>query len=239
MDCMDGMAQFPDKFFDLCITDPPYGIGLEYGCFDDTKDNLKAFIDKFMPEILRVSKRALITCGNANMHLYPKPNWTLAWVSDAGVGSGPWGFSCWQPILAYGKDPFSASGKGRRPDIFVSNEPSDKTVTFHPCPKPLKTWKKILLRGSVLPTDKILDPFTGSGTSAIACHQLQRQFWGFELDPDYFKAATERLNKVKAQVSMTELIEQVIPEQVAQVSMTELIEQVIPEQVTIGGEHEH
>ena len=204
MDCMDGMAQFPDKFFDLCLTDPPYGIGLEYGCFDDSKENLKMFIDKFMPEILRVSKRALITCGNANMHLYPKPDWTLAWVRDAGVGSGPWGFSCWQPILAYGKDPFLQNKLGRRPDIFVSNEPSDKSVTFHPCPKPLKTWTKFLLRGSVAKTDKILDPFTGSGTTAIACHNHQRQFWGFELDEDYFKAATERLNKAKAQVDIFE-----------------------------------
>ena len=202
MDCMDGMAQFPDKYFDLCLTDPPYGVGVEYGCFDDTKENLKSFIQIFMPEILRVSKRVLLTCGNANISLYPTPNWTLAWVCEAGSGSGPWGFSCWQPILAYGKDPYLQNGKGRMRDIFMSNETSDKNITYHPCPKPQKLWEKILLRGSINESDKILDPFTGSGTTAIACHNLNRDFTGFELNEDYYKAATERLEAVKAQLRL-------------------------------------
>ena len=205
MDCMDGMAQFPDKFFDLCITDPPYGVGVKYGCFDDTQVNLREFVSKFMPEILRVSKRALITCGNVNMSLYPRPDWTLAWVCEAGAGSGPWGFSCWQPILAYGSDPYLAGGLGRRPDILKSTEAADKSLKFHPCPKPIELWRRMVLRGSVIKSDKILDPFMGSGTTAVACHELGRECWGFELDPDYYKAASERLAKAKAQVSMMEL----------------------------------
>ena len=204
------------KKADMVFTDPPYGIGLEYGSFDDTKENLRAFIEKFMPEILRVSKRALVTCGNGNAHLYPVPDWTLAWVIEAGAGANKWGFTCWQPILAYGKDPYLTNRKGLRPDIFLSNEPADKTVSFHPCPKPLKTWKKFLLRGSISEKDKILDPFTGSGTTAIACHQLKRQFWGFELDAEYYKNAVERISKVKAQIDIFEAAEMPKIEQVGE-----------------------
>ena len=90
---------------------------------------------------------------------------------------------------------------------------------IHPTQKPIALYKW-LLSNYAKPGDKILDTHVGSASSLIACHQAGFQYWGFELDPDYYKAATERLNKAKAQVSMTELIEQ-----------------VIPEQVTIGGEY--
>ena len=209
MDCVEGMKQFPDKFFDLCITDPPYGVDIEYGCFDDSKQNLKRFISEFMPEILRVSKTAIITCGNGNQHLYPEPTWTLAWVIKAGAGQSKWGFTCWQPILAYGDDPIRKHKKYALPDIIEMKSLHSEPMfsTNHPCPKPLNFWEKLMLRASPLRTDKILDPFTGSGTTALACHNHQREFWGFELDTDYYNAATERLNKAKAQVTFDELIQ--------------------------------
>jgi len=72
MDCVEGMKQYPDGYFDLCLTDPPYGIDLGYNSFDDSDENLKKFISVFMPEILRVSKRALITCGTKKHTLLSK-----------------------------------------------------------------------------------------------------------------------------------------------------------------------
>jgi site-specific DNA-methyltransferase (adenine-specific) len=50
-----------------------------------------------------------------------------------------------------------------------------------------------------------LDTHVGSASSLIACHQLGFQYWGFELDPDYYKAASERLERAKAQVSMMDI----------------------------------
>jgi hypothetical protein len=146
-----------------------------------------------IPEISRVCKRVLITCGVANIGLYPNPDWILLWVSSAGIGSGKWGFCCWQPILAYGKDPYLENNMGRRPDVIFSNEKAP--ITDHPCPKPIKLWKSLLLRGSVKESDIILDPFMGSGTTALVAKQLGRDYIGIELNEAYIKLAEERLSR--------------------------------------------
>ena len=83
---------------------------------------------------------------------------------------------------------------------------------FHPTQKPIKLYKWLLAKYAK-DGDKILDTHVGSASSLIACHQMGFEYWGFELDPDYFNAATERLNKAKAQVSMAELVENPTVEQ--------------------------
>jgi site-specific DNA-methyltransferase (adenine-specific) len=77
---------------------------------------------------------------------------------------------------------------------------------IHPTQKPIALYKW-LLSNYAKPGDKILDTHVGSASSLIACHQMGFEYWGFELDTDYFNAATKRLEAVKAQVSLTELIE--------------------------------
>jgi len=197
-DCIGekGIRILPDESIDLTLTDFPYGNGTDYGSYyEDTQNNLQELIIKVMPEILRVSKRALITCGVANIQLFPKSDWILAWVSIAGIGSGKWGFCCWQPILAYGKNPFLQAGLGRRPDIIMWQGKTEKVE--HPCPKPLKLWEKILLKGSINEGDIILDPFIGSGTTAIACKRLNRRYIGYEISKEYCQIAKARLEKEK------------------------------------------
>jgi len=190
-DCREVLKQFEDKSFDLCLTDYPYGNQTDYYEYEDTPENLKRLIDDTMPEILRVSKRALITCGVANIHLYPRPTWTLCWFNPAGNGSGPWGFTCWQPVLAYGKDPYLQAGLGRRPDAWKKGESSEKVD--HPCPKPTDYWTQLLLRGSIYNTDKILDPFCGSGTTLRVCKNTGRLAVGIELSKTYCDTAIRRL----------------------------------------------
>ncbi len=85
----------------------------------------------------------------------------------------------------------------------------------HPNQKPIALYKW-LLSNYAKPGDKILDTHVGSASSLIACHQMGYEYWGFDLDTDYYNAATERLNKVKAQVSMTELVE---PPQIDQIKI--------------------
>lgn len=191
-DCLEIMKKLPDKCVDLVLTDPPYGVEFGYDTIEDTQTELKLLVDKFMPEALRIGKRVLVTCGNGNQHLYPKPDWTLAWVITAGVGQNKWGFTCWQPILAYGKDAFRENGMGARPDIISKNESSKDYG--HPCSKPIEFWKELLLRGSVKESDIILDPFLGSGTTAVACKQLKRNFIGIEISQKYCKIAQKRLD---------------------------------------------
>ena len=193
IDCLDFMRSLPDKCIDLTLTDPPYGVDFEYDSINDTRDALASLVSSFMPDVLRISKRVLITCGNGNQWLYPESDWTLAWISSAGAGQNKWGFTCWQPILAYGKDSYRENGLGARPDIFRSNETTEKLG--HPCAKPIELWKHILIRGSAKNTDIIFDPFMGSGTTAVAAKQLGRKWLGCEISAKYCAIAEERLRQ--------------------------------------------
>ena len=76
-----------------------------------------------------------------------------------------------------------------------------KEVRIHPTQKPVALYEW-LLQHYAKPGDKILDTHVGSASSLIACYEMGFDYIGFELDPDYFKAATERLESVKAQQSL-------------------------------------
>ncbi len=192
IDCMKILPELPDRSIDLILTDFPYGVDIDYGeTYIDSKENLKELIKKVMPEILRVSKRALITCGQSNITYYPQPKWVLAWVNPAGANRNPWGFTCWQPILCYGKDPFLENRMGSRQDIIIHNEQTKKLG--HPCAKPIKLWEKLLVRGSVNEDDIILDPFAGAGTTCVAAQRLHRKFIGIEINEGYCQIARRRL----------------------------------------------
>jgi site-specific DNA-methyltransferase (adenine-specific) len=195
---MEYMKGVPDKYFDLCITDPPYGIKLEYNSYNDSKQNTQIFIKQFMPELLRVCKRVILTTGVKLMYEYPKPDWVACWYSPAGVGVSAYGFCCWQPILIYGNDLNSKNGS--IPDSFQWMGACDTDSAFHPVPKPLKLWAKIYKRWRN-ETDKIIfDPFLGSGTSAIIVNNLDvTEFVGCEIDKEYYDAAVKRFEVHKSQ----------------------------------------
>lgn len=188
-DCREILPVLPKV--DLVLTDFPYGIGESYHSYEDNEENLKTLINSSMPLIIAGGRVALITCGVKNMFLYPRPNWILCWTSSAGTGCSPWGFCCWQPILAYGKDPYLTNKSGSLPDLFQSNETS---VDYgHPCSKPISLWSKILLRGSFKKEDVILDPFMGSGTTLRAAKNLGRKAIGIEICEAYCEIAAKRL----------------------------------------------
>lgn len=196
-DCIDILSSMETDSIDTVVTDPPYGNNTEYNSYEDSRDNLKKLVNKFMPEVLRVSRRVLITCGVANIHLYPEPDWILSWNTPAGTGSSKWGFCCWQPILAYGKDPYLSNGLGRRPDSFTMTKRSEKNG--HPCPKPIEVMRFIVVRGT-LEGMTVLDPFMGSGTTGVACVQTGRNFIGIEIDEGYFNIAKKRIEEAQTQL---------------------------------------
>lgn len=179
----------------LCLTDPPYGLGEtasgknEYIDYVDSSENLKSTISGFMPLALEICKAVVLTPGNKHQRLYPVPNWTMAWFTPAGVGCGPWGWCCWQPILCYGTDPKLSKGKGRHPDAIVHTESSEKNG--HPCSKPIKFWCWLMERTSEL-AELIYEPFSGSGTTIIAAEQTGRQCYAMELSPNYVDVAVRR-----------------------------------------------
>jgi hypothetical protein len=180
---------------DLCLTDPPYGLGdttsdkNNYNEYDDTRINLIKTISGFFPLAKSVAKCVVFTPGNGNTSLYESPTWTMAWFTPAGVGRGPWGFCCWQPILCYGKDPKLAKGKGCHPDALTHTEASEKLG--HPCTKPIKLWCWLMERTSEK-GETIYEPFGGSGTTLIAAEQLGRKCYGMEISPAYCDVIVKR-----------------------------------------------
>ncbi len=194
-----GYQVVPDEYlFDCVITDPPYANMTEYDSYMDSRENLEILIDLVMPYLLRLAPRVIITPGVDNMFLYPEPTWTLAWVNPAGVGSSSWGFTCWQPILAYGKDPFLQDNKGRRPDTFFQQITEKNDDNPHPCPKPYNVMRWIIERTTRI-NDHVLDPFMGSGATGVACAQTSRRFTGIDLSSEYCKYAAKTISEALLQ----------------------------------------
>jgi DNA modification methylase len=200
-DCLEVMKEIPDKSVDAVITDPPYGLGFEYNTFEDTQDNLKDLINKVMPEILRVSNCSAITCGHTNVWSYPPAKWIAAWVYGTTNARNSFGFTSWQPILCYGKDPYLAHGMGARMDVINDSHVPGRNIE-HPCPKSIEFMRKFVIRFSALKDDTILDPFMGSGTTGVACVQIGRKFIGIEIDPKYFEIAVKRIKDAQQQMRL-------------------------------------
>lgn len=196
-DCVDIMPMV--GHVDSVITDPPYGVGVEYTSFVDTKENVAALAKRWLPVARRIAPRVVFTPGITNEPHYPQPDWTMAWLIPSGSMLDPWGFSSWQPVFCYGTDPYLADSLGGRSDLLwpegINRDDYRKFLnkeTGHPCPKPIKFMVDLVVRAS-LPGHVVLDPFMGSGTTGVACMRKGRKFIGIELDPGYFDQAVKRL----------------------------------------------
>jgi DNA modification methylase len=207
------MKSLPSKCADAVIIDPPYGVylgtkgrnqksldSIPYSQYEDTPANLIKLIDAVMPEFYRLARRIIITPGVRNMWKWPQPDHVGAFYYPSATGCNAWGFSCWQPIFYYGKDPYLAEGLGSRPDSTQSTEKAERNG--HPCPKPIGQWEWLVAR-TTLESETILDSFMGSGTTGIAALRLGRQFIGIEKDPDYFAIARDRLEREQANIEST------------------------------------
>ena len=212
-DCLEALKLMESKSVDLILTDPPYGVDIgiiakggeggvrarkrsEIGCYDDSKGNLKTLIDGFIPDARRVGKCVVVCAGIKTLMYYPQPDWIMAWVYDNKNLFGPFGFNNWTPILCYGKDPFQQKRRGNSPlavlpDVIYDNKPAKKNG--HPTPKPLSFIQKLLKRLSTDESDLILDPFLGSGTTAVACKMLGRKYIGIEISEKYCSIARRRV----------------------------------------------
>lgn len=190
-DARNLIKQFDDQSIDLCLTDFPYGVGYEYESWEDSQENLKKLVSELMPELLRVCKRVVLTCGHTNIWMYPQAKWVLCWYIPAGNNRNSWGFTTWHPILVYGKDPYLANKLGARADSIKHQESSPKNG--HPCPKPIELWRRVLDRVSVKKTDTVLDPFMGSGTTALACIEAEMNWIGFEMEQKYIDISNKRI----------------------------------------------
>ena len=213
-DCWDVMKDFPDNSVDLVLTDPPYGVKLgsrknnnyEKYSYDQISDTPEYIAEKIVPSIqLAISKwsRVVVTPGTRNMYLYPKPVEVGAIFNPAGAYCGRCGFTCYQPILYYGKDPLLSAGRGCYPNSFA---PKDNFVEKygHPCAKPL-AWMKWFVQRCSLAGDLILDPFCGSGTTCVAAKMLGRRYIGIDISEKYCEIARKRIAAAEKGITVNEL----------------------------------
>lgn len=197
-DCLDLMRSLPDKSIDLVLTDPPYGIGMDGGDvgykgfnnFEKKQWDNETPTEEYFDEIFRVSKNQIIWGGNY-FGFNPSRCW-LIWDK----GEGFYNRTYAEAELAW--TGFDANVKIFKHDPLARGDYKGKQ---HPTQKPLKLFQWCLERYSQ-PNDLILDPFSGSGTTAIAAHNLGRRFICIEKDEDYHAASVQRLKDTKAQLRL-------------------------------------
>jgi DNA modification methylase len=208
-DCLELMKALPDGCVDACITDPPYGVSLgvkannqrfdrlQYDSIEDSPQIVWWAANVVLPEMMRVARRVILTPGTRNLYAYPPPTHTGSFYYPAASGCNKWGFSCWQPILFYGSDPYG--GTGSKPDSQQSTESAEHNG--HPCPKPIGQWVWLMNRASI-EGETVIDPFGGSGTTAVAAKKLGRHYLLFEISPAYVEIARKRIALVEAQPNL-------------------------------------
>jgi site-specific DNA-methyltransferase (adenine-specific) len=201
MDCIEGMKQYPDKYFDLAIVDPPYGInmsktvGIGIGKnkgFTKKKEYKKKDWDNETPnkeyfdELFRVSKNQIIWGANYMTDKLPILKNYIFWYKKGMSRDN---------LFNEGEMAYTSIGRTVMVDIWwngvgVINSGENK---IHPTQKPVALYKWILDKYAK-PEDKILDTHLGSGSSRIACYDYNFDFTGFELDPEYIEKSTIRFN---------------------------------------------
>ena len=197
-DCLEIMPQL--ESVDLVLTDPPYGINGSSGTinkkrakgnYDKLKDDREYVRSVVVPAIrfaISISTGLIVTPGSPNFDLYPKTTSFGCFYQPASVGIQSFGNADAQPIFYYGKNP-TRRNVGKKCSFQVTARPPK---TDHPCPKPHMPWFSIVSAHS-LGGQTVLDPFIGSGTTAIACERLGRKWIGIEISEKYCEIAAQRI----------------------------------------------
>jgi site-specific DNA-methyltransferase (adenine-specific) len=190
-DCMELMAKTPDKWYDLAIIDPPYGIGISSNPvrqMHDKKQWDNAIPNKtYFNELFRISKNQIIWGGNY-FELPPSQGFII-WDKKQ-----PQEFSLAMCEFAW----LSVQMPAKMFRYSVLTE-RDK---LHPTQKPVKLYEWLLTKYAKQ-GDKILDTHGGSMSIAIACHNLGFDLDCIELDTDYYKQAVKRYENHKLQQRIT------------------------------------
>jgi len=197
-DCMNILKQTPDNYYDLCVVDPPYGIGMDGGNVGYKGDNelVKKNWDKEIPkkeyfeELKRVSKHQIIWGGN--YFGLPATRCFLVWDK----GEGFYNRTYAECELAWTS--FDKNTRKYKHDPLAKGDYKGK---IHPTQKPVKLYDWIYANYAK-PGQKILDTHLGSGSNAISAHYAKMEFVGCELDKDYFDASVDRIYKETRQMEL-------------------------------------
>ena len=212
-DCLKAMKEMKDNQFDLAIVDPPYGIGFDGNTtvkgksgkaktFSNIQHHKKKGWDSNRPsqdyfiELQRVSKNQIIWGGNYFADLLPPKKGWVYWdkkitnSNNKNYSDGELAYTSFDCILR--KFTYDWIGFG-----YLNNPQKQKKI--HPTEKPIQLYEWLLINYAK-EGDKILDTHLGSGSIAIACHNLGFDLTGYELDKEYFDNAIKRINNHQSQI---------------------------------------
>jgi len=207
-DNMHLMARYPDGYFNLAIVDPPYGINADKKRGDTGKNSHIKQKDyhfgdwdneipkkEYFDELKRVSKHQIIWGGNYFLDYLKATSCFVVW--DKKNGDNLYA-DC---ELAWCSFKTAVRKFEWRWHGFLQQNMKDKQERIHPTEKPIQLYEWLLMNYAK-EGDKILDTHLGSGSIAIACHNLGFDLTACELDKEYFDAAIKRINEHKQQLRM-------------------------------------
>lgn len=194
-DCMDYLPRFPDKYFELAIVDPPYGINIQKSgrlkryntdeIWDDSIPN-----EQYFCQLFRVSQNQIIWGGN---YFYlPPTRCFLIWDKK-------------QPEnISFASCEFAWTSFDMSAKTFYYSPHQEIEKRIHTTQKPVALYDWILSKYAKQ-GDKILDTHVGSASSLIACYKNGFNYIGFEKDPYYYELANKRLEEYKSQITLFDL----------------------------------
>ena len=230
MDCIEGMSKYPDKYFDLAIVDPPYGIGES----NKNRNGISKRVDKrngkinyiktnneiknwdktppnkeYFYELKRITKNQIIWGANhfiENITNANSPSW-IVWDKCNGTtdfADCELAYTSFKSAVRQFKYMWNGMFQGKQSfkdgHIFEGNLLKHEK-RIHKTQKPIILYKW-LLTNYAKQGDKILDTHLGSGSSRIAAYDMGFDFVGYELDKDYFDAQEKRFNDFKQQLKL-------------------------------------
>ena len=206
-DNMKLMARYEDNHFDLAIVDPPYGIDADVKNNTDKKQSKKSAskskkygdqswdscipTEEYFAELKRVSKKQIVWGAN----FFNLQGGMLYWHKHVTMPTYSQGELAWLSWLNK-IDFVDIAWHG-----MIQHDMKNKETRIHPTQKPVKLYEWLLMNYAK-EGDKILDTHLGSGSIAIACHNLGYELTACELDKDYYDAAMKRIQQHKQQTRM-------------------------------------
>ena len=228
MDCMQGMKEFPDKYFDLAIVDPPYGrkehggrnrsgyvrqkngskIFVKDGQYENRKWDNEPPSEEYFNELMRVSKNQIIF--GCNYFDYPLIGGRIVW-DKCNDGSDQSDAEIAYCSMNDRIDIFRYMWRGMFQGKSITEgttQQGNKRLNekrIHPTQKPVALYEWLLNRYAK-PNDIILDTHVGSASSLTACYNTNHKFVGFELDEYYYKVSKQRLDTEMAQMRLSDFM---------------------------------
>lgn len=176
---------------ELVLTDPPYGVDLDYDQYEDDAASWYALMFEVVPKMISAAEMVIFpSCQIKRLGFFYKnfnPDWLMAWHKGS-PGHVSWvGFNDWEPMIVFGKR------KGMPMHDYLSVTNDEKMGNYgHPCPKPIR-WARWIINRATAEGETVIDPFMGSGTTLVAAKMDGRKAIGIDVSEAYCEAAANRL----------------------------------------------